>query len=62
MSGGANGYFPTRDSLHRGGYEVDVAKAMNHYLMVENIEDVLITENMKLLTRLHPRVYPPIGH
>jgi hypothetical protein len=60
MSGGSNGYFYTRDSLHRGGYEVDVAKAMSEYLMVENIEDVLITENMKLLNQLHPRVYPPM--
>lgn len=61
MSGGANGYFYTRDSLHRGGYEVDVAKAMSEYLFVENIEDVLITENMKMLKELHPRVYPPMA-
>ena len=46
---GSNGYFPTRDSLHRGGYEVWVAKAFGPSILVENIDDVLFEENLKLL-------------
>jgi neutral ceramidase len=43
------GYFVTRDSLHRGGYEVWVAKAFGPYILAENIDDVLFTENLKML-------------
>lgn len=46
---GSNGYFPTRDSLHRGGYEVWVAKAFGPRILAENIDDVLFEENLKLL-------------
>jgi hypothetical protein len=48
-SNGSNGYFPTRESLHRGGYEVWVAKAFGPRILAENIDDVLFEENLRLL-------------
>lgn len=53
---GNNGYFPTRESLHRGGYETRVGWALGAYMMAENIDDVLITENLGLLRRLYADV------
>jgi hypothetical protein len=50
---GSFGYFVTRESLHRGGYEVWVAKAMGPYLLAENIDDVLVERNLQLLRELH---------
>jgi hypothetical protein len=50
---GSFGYFVTRESLHRGGYEVWVAKAMGPYILAENIDDVLIEANVQLLRQLH---------
>ncbi len=50
---GSNGYFVTRESLDRGGYEVWVARAMGAYILAENIDDVLVEENMKLLTQAY---------
>ncbi|MDD9997644.1 MAG: neutral/alkaline non-lysosomal ceramidase N-terminal domain-containing protein [Rhodospirillaceae bacterium] len=50
---GSYGYFATRDSLHRGGYEVWVAKAFGAYILAENIDDVLVEENLALLRNLH---------
>jgi hypothetical protein len=49
---GSNGYFVTREALHRGGYEVWVGKAFGPYLLAENIDDVLVEENLRLLTKL----------
>jgi hypothetical protein len=49
---GSDGYIPTRDSLHRGGYEVEVAKAFSAYILAENIDDVLISENLQLIRSL----------
>lgn len=49
---GSIGYIATRDSLHRGGYEVFVAKAFSPYILAENIDDVLIRENLALLRKL----------
>lgn len=51
-SNGSNGYFATRESLHRGGYEVWVGKAFGAYLLAENIDDVLVQANLALLERL----------
>ena len=51
-SNGSIGYIATRDSLHRGGYEVEVAKAFSPYTLAENIDDVIIAENLRLLRRL----------
>ncbi|MBE6884476.1 MAG: hypothetical protein E7487_07705 [Ruminococcaceae bacterium] len=51
-SNGSIGYIATRDSLHRGGYEVEVAKAFSPYILAENIDDVIIAENLRLLRKL----------
>ena len=48
----------TRESLHRGGYEVWVARAFGAYILVENIDDVLVEENLKLLRDLHRAAVP----
>jgi hypothetical protein len=50
---GSLGYFVTRESLHRGGYEVWVGKAYGAYILAENVDDVLIEANLKLLGELH---------
>lgn len=49
---GCNGYFVTRESRHRGGYEVWVAKAFGPYLLAENTDDVLVESNLRLLRAL----------
>ncbi len=46
---GAMGYFVTREARARGGYEVWVAKAFGAYLPAENLDDVLVAENLRLL-------------
>jgi hypothetical protein len=50
---GNTGYFPTRESLHRGGYEVWVARAFGARIVAEHIDDALVQENLSLLRRLH---------
>lgn len=50
---GSHGYYVTREARGRGGYEVWVAKAFSPYLFAENIDDVLVTENLKLLQQLY---------
>jgi len=50
---GSNGYFATRESLHRGGYEVWIARALGAYILAENIDDVLVEENLKLLRKVY---------
>ena len=52
---GNNGYFVTRESLHRGGYEVWVAKAFGAHILAEHIDDVLVQENLELLRELGGR-------
>ncbi|MBT3274120.1 MAG: hypothetical protein HN368_13265 [Spirochaetales bacterium] len=54
---GNHGYFPTRESYNRGGYEAWIGKALGAYLLAENIDDVLYDENLSILTDLHTRVY-----
>lgn len=49
---GNNGYFVTRESLHRGGYENWVDKALGAYLLADGIDDVLVESNLKLLRAL----------
>lgn len=49
---GNNGYFVTRESLHRGGYENWVGKALGAYLLADGIDDVLVESNLKLLRAL----------
>lgn len=57
---GNNAYFCTRESLHRGGYEAWVGIALGPRLLAENIDDVLIDENRKLLDALMAKVRPPL--
>lgn len=52
---GCLGYFVTRESLHRGGYEVWVGKAYGPYLLSETIDDTLIEANLRLLRALYER-------
>jgi len=51
-SNGYLGYLATRESRHRGGYEVWVAKAFGAYLLAENLDDVLVEQNLRLLREL----------
>lgn len=46
---GCLGYFVTRESLHRGGYEVWVGKAYGPYILSETIDDTLVEANLALL-------------
>ncbi|MEO6907049.1 MAG: hypothetical protein ABI210_04085, partial [Abditibacteriaceae bacterium] len=46
------GYLVTRDARARGGYEVWVMRAFSAYLLAENLDDVLVMENVKLLREL----------
>ena len=52
---GSFGYFATRESLHRGGYEVWVARAFGPYILTEEIDDILVEANLALLRELHER-------
>jgi len=56
---GNNAYFPTLESLPRGGYEPWVGKAMGAYLLAENIADVLVDRNLEMLHRLYGRMDRP---
>ena len=56
---GNNAYFPTLESLPRGGYEPWVGKAMGAYLLAENIADVLVDRNLEMLNRLYGRMDRP---
>ncbi len=49
---GSHGYYVTRESRGRGGYEVWVARGFGAYLLADNIDDVLVQENLALLERL----------
>ena len=49
---GSHGYYVTRESRGRGGYEVWVARAYSAYVLAENIDDVLVRENLALLQQL----------
>jgi len=51
-SNGNFGYITTRDALHRGGYEAESRKMNSPYFLAENIDDVLIQENLRLLRKM----------
>ncbi len=51
-SNGSNGYFVAREARHRGGYEPWVGRGHKTYLYSENIDDVLVGENLKLLKEI----------
>lgn len=50
---GVNGYFVTRDSRARGGYEVWVARAFGAHIFADDIDDVLVRENLRLLRSMN---------
>ena len=45
---GYNGYLPTEDQLVRGGYEVEVFAHAGVYTLVDNADQVLIDENLRI--------------
>jgi hypothetical protein len=51
-SNGSHGYYVTRDARARGGYEPWVARAFSPYILDDNIDDVLVQENLRLLKKL----------
>ncbi len=52
VTNGYISYLPTREARHRGGYECWVGKACSAYLLADNIDDVLVEENLKLLRKM----------
>ncbi len=46
---GANYYLPTHDQLSRGGYEIDIFLYANVNKLMNNTDDTIITENLKLM-------------
>jgi len=50
---GRHGYYVTREALARGGYEAWVGRAYGPYMLADNIDDVLVQENLRLLRALH---------
>ena len=48
-----NGYFPTVEAQARGGYEIEIAKAIGPYILASNIDDVLVRENLRMLRAAH---------
>ena len=53
VSNGLLSYLPTREARHRGGYECWVGKAAGAYLLADNIDDVLVEQNLKLLRKMN---------
>ena len=51
-SNGSIGYIVTQDALTRGGYEVESCRSYSPYLLADNIDDVLVAENLRLLRKL----------
>lgn len=51
-SNGSIGYIVTQDALTRGGYEVNSCRSYSPYLLADNIDDVLVAENLRLLRKL----------
>ncbi len=46
---GYEAYLPTEDQLCRGGYEVDCFLYCGAYTLVNNADQIIINENLKLL-------------
>lgn len=51
LANGSLSYLPSREARHRGGYETWVGKACGAYLLADNIDDVLVSENLRLLEK-----------
>jgi hypothetical protein len=52
---GSHGYFVTRESRARGGYEVWVARAFGAQIPAEHVDDALVESNSRLLRELKSR-------
>ena len=61
LTGDCLGYFPTRESYVRGGYEPWVAKAFSARLLAEGVDDVIVKESVRLLLDLQRQMTPPIA-
>jgi 1,2-phenylacetyl-CoA epoxidase PaaB subunit len=51
----ANGsyfYFPSREQIARGGYEVWVFKSMNVFALADDADDAAVSDNLRLLDAL----------
>lgn len=51
---GSEFYIPTRSQIVIGGYEIDIFRFGNVYKLVDNVDDIIINENMKILSRMKP--------
>ncbi|MCK5843144.1 MAG: neutral/alkaline non-lysosomal ceramidase N-terminal domain-containing protein [Victivallales bacterium] len=52
VTNGSFAYLPAREARHRGGYEVWVGRGYGAYIVGEEIDDVIVEENLKLLEKL----------
>ena len=52
VTNGSLSYLPDREARHRGGYETWVGRAVGAYLLADNIDDVLVEQNLKLLKKI----------
>lgn len=48
---GARTYLPSQDQICRGGYEVWQFRYANTYKLVDNADDYVVTENLKILNK-----------
>ena len=49
---GSDFYLPTRSQMVMGGYEIDIFCLGSVYKLVDNIDDIIINENMKILSKM----------
>lgn len=56
VTNGSISYLPTREARHRGGYETWVGRAGGAYLLADNIDDALVSENIRLLKTLSTKM------
>lgn len=49
---GANSYFPSRDQISRGGYEIRTFTAGGTFCLTDDADDNIIRENLKLIEKL----------
>ncbi len=51
VTNGSLGYLCSREARARGGYEPWVGKAYSPYLLADNIDDIIVEENLRLLRK-----------
>ncbi len=49
---GAYAYFPSRDQICRGGYEIEARKLINTYILAPEADDAVVNQNLELIERL----------